>query len=256
MLISNWLTAALLIVICQCLFFAIALLRKRNDLADVAWGIIFIVVAVYLFFRHPNNLNGLVVTILTCLWGIRLALHIGLRLGGSGEDFRYKAWREQWGQYFYWRTFFQVFLLQGFLAWLISFSAIVVFSKQVSIWHWYNWIGGFLWCVGFVFETLGDYQLTVFRKNAFNKGHIITAGLWRYTRHPNYFGEVLQWWGIFFVALQGVFSLLALISPVTITFLILKVSGIPMLEKKYQGNPEFEAYKRKTSAFFPWRAKS
>jgi len=105
--------------------------------------------------------------------------------------------------------------------------------------------------MGFYFEAVGDYQLRTFTKDPSNRGKIIRSGLWRFTRHPNYFGEVVLWWGILLIALSAPNGWVALIGPVTITFLLLQVSGIPMLEKKYEGNPEFEEYKKRTSAFFP-----
>lgn len=112
-------------------------------------------------------------------------------------------------------------------------------------------LGLLMWGVGFFFEAVGDYQLRVFKNDPKNKGKIMTTGLWQYTRHPNYFGEVTMWWGIFLIATHVPFAWVSLVSPVVITILILGVSGIPMLEKKYEGNAQFEAYKRRTSAFFP-----
>ena len=106
-----------------------------------------------------------------------------------------------------------------------------------------------------MFESIGDSQLKYFLQNPTNKGKIITTGLWKYTRHPNYFGEVVLWWGIWFLSLSTSYGLISLISPITITFLILKVSGIPMLEKKYEGRKDFETYKQKTNSFFPWFSK-
>ena len=146
---------------------------------------------------------------------------------------------------------FQVFLLQGFFMLLISTSAITAFADSFGKLGLLEAAGAVVWLTGFFFESVGDLELSRFVKNPANKGKLMTGGLWRYTRHPNYFGEVTQWWGIFLVVLSSPYGFLAIISPLTITFLILKVSGIPMLEKKYEGRADFAQYKRKTSAFFP-----
>jgi steroid 5-alpha reductase family enzyme len=121
---------------------------------------------------------------------------------------------------------------------------------------WSDLLGVLLFALGFFFEAVSDWQLTVFKKGGANKGKIITHGLWRFSRHPNYFGEATLWWGIFLIGFGSPFGLYGVISPLAIAFLLLKVSGIPMLEVKYQGNPEFEAYKARTNAFFPWFPKS
>jgi steroid 5-alpha reductase family enzyme len=134
----------------------------------------------------------------------------------------------------------------------ISLSASVAASAPNTNLNAVSYLGILVWIIGFVFESVGDLQLSKFIALPENKGKIMTKGLWKYTRHPNYFGEVTQWWGIFLIVFTAPLGLLAIVSPLTITFLILKVSGIPMLEKKYKDNPEFEMYKRVTNTFFPW----
>ena len=245
--------AALTIFIYMTIWFLIALYLKRNDIADVAWGLGFIVVCAVIFARGYPNFNFILILILTVLWGLRLAAHIYIRNKGKKEDYRYKAWRDEWGKWFYIRTYLQVFLLQGLFMLLISLSAIVAgsYTNETSI-SFINIAGLILWLIGFIFETFGDLQLSRFISDPNNKGKIMKTGLWKYTRHPNYFGEVTQWWGIFLLAVNLPYGILAVISPLTITFLILRVSGIPMLEKKYEGNTEFEEYKKVTNAFFPW----
>jgi len=119
-----------------------------------------------------------------------------------------------------------------------------------------DFLGVLVWAIGFVFEAVGDRQLLVFVKNPANAGRILQTGLWRYTRHPNYFGEATLWWGVFFIALSVPYGLFAILSPLTIDFLLLKVSGIPMLEKRWEGQPEFEDYKRRTNALVPWFPRS
>ncbi len=231
--------------------FAMSLIKKRNDIADVFWGLGFVLIAWLSFFlTELQNSRGLLVNILVTIWGLRLAIHIYSRHRGKSEDFRYKAWRESWGKLFFVRSYLQVFILQAAFLFLIAIPVIWVnfHSQPIGI---FDFIGLAIWIFGFGFEAIGDWQLREFTKNPSNKGKIIQSGLWKYTRHPNYFGEVVLWWGIFFFALSIPFGFASIFSPILITILILFVSGIPMLEKKYENNPAFIDYKRKTSAFFP-----
>jgi steroid 5-alpha reductase family enzyme len=186
------------------------------------------------------------------VWGTRLTLHIFFRNRGRGEDFRYAKWRKEWGRRVVPRSFFQIFMLQGVFLVLIALPVVLANGSTGKNLMPLDVAGAAVWLVGFFFESVGDYQLSRFRKNPENRGRIMTGGLWRYTRHPNYFGEAAIWWGIFLIALSVRNGWLGIISPLTITFLLLKVSGIAMLEKKYVGNSEFAAYARRTSAFFPW----
>ena len=238
-------------------WFVVALLRKDNSIADIAWGLGFVLVAVATFFRRGSLFLPLLVTALVLVWGIRLSLHILVRNRKRGEDPRYAEWRRKWGRSFLWRSYLQVFLLQGFFLLVISSPVILVNTyrgdyTQGSQGSEFWLAGALLWCVGFFFEVVGDAQLARFKRDPANRGRIMTRGLWRATRHPNYFGESLMWWGIFLVALEIPGGWMTVASPVLITFLLVKVSGVPLLEKRYAGNPEFEDYARRTSAFFPW----
>lgn len=233
--------------------FCMALIKRDNSIVDVVWGLGFIGVAVLTFFLKIGwTARQLIVSVLILIWGIRLALHIAIRKRGKGEDFRYAQWRHNWGRWFVLRSYLQIFVLQGVFLFVIALPIILVnFSSRVDL-TVLDLLGIGVWCVGFFFEAVGDYQLIRFKKRSSNKGKIITTGLWKYTRHPNYFGEVVMWWGIFLLALSIENGWLAILSPLTITFLLLRVSGVTMLEKKYQGNPEFEVYAQRTNAFFPW----
>jgi steroid 5-alpha reductase family enzyme len=173
-----------------------------------------------------------------------------MRNRGKSEDPRYRKWRQEWGKHSVIRAFLQVFLLQGLLIIIISLPVtfIILGQKPFGI---FDIIGFCIWLVGFSFEAVGDYQLMQYKRDPANKGTIMTKGLWTYTRHPNYFGEVILWWGIYIIALSVPQGWLTILGPLTITFLILKVSGIPLLEEKYKENQEFQVYKRRTSAFFP-----
>jgi steroid 5-alpha reductase family enzyme len=234
------------------LWFVVATIKKDNGIFDVAWGLGFVVLALLnLFLAEKIYFTQLLITFLISVWAVRLALHIAYRKRGKKEDFRYAAWREQWGKKAVLKTFVNVAMLQGFFMLIIGLPIIAVNYKPVSNFNIINYIGVVVWIVGFLFEALGDYQLLKFKKDSSNKGEIMTSGLWKYTRHPNYFGEAAMWWGILLIAFSGFYSWM-IISPITITFLLVKVSGVPMLEAKYKDNPKFIEYARKTSNFVPW----
>ena len=233
------------------LWFFFSLIKKRNDVADVAWGLGFVVICLFGAIKQPLLPISLLVYSLVAVWGLRLAIHIALRGKGKEEDFRYQKWRKAWGRFFLLRSYLQVYLLQGFFMILISLPILIVGLAKTQHLNVFSIIGLIVWLIGFAFEAIGDYQLTVFLKHRKNKADIMQTGLWKYTRHPNYFGEVLIWWGIFIITLPLQNGFLGIISPLTITFLLLYVSGIPMLEAKYKDNAQFQDYKRRTSAFFP-----
>jgi len=237
--------------------FAAALLIKNNAIVDVAWGLGFICVAfVTLCLNGRMTPRKGLVTALVLIWGIRLAIHVALRNGGKPEDFRYAKWRKQWGKWFVPRSYLQIYLLQGILLLIISSPLILVNRSQSTGMTLLDIIGVFIWCLGFFFESVSDYQLVRFKGNPAHKGLIMTRGLWKFSRHPNYFGEALLWWGVFIIALSVEYGWIAIVSPLLITFLLLRVSGVTMLEKKYAGNKEYAAYAQKTSAFVPWIPKS
>lgn len=238
--------------------FIIASIIKRNDLADVIWGPgIFLSALTPFVLNFRNDFFFTLVLGLIFLWSLRIFLHIGLRfVHKKEEDFRYKNWRDTW-KWFYTRSFFQVFFLQGFLMILVATSSISLFALGNNFFLPIFLLGVFVALFGLFFEAVGDWQLKKFLD--LKSGGIMTSGLWSYTRHPNYFGEVTFWWGIFIICISSLNPTLiaiSLISPFTITYLILYISGIPMLEAKYIGNTEFENYKKKTNAFFPWFSKN
>jgi len=244
--------AAAAVLIYMLLWFVVSLILKRNDVADIAWGGGFIVAALAaLVSWGAATHRAVLVVALVTIWGVRLALHIGLRNRGKGEDARYRKWREEWGKYATLRSFFQIYILQGALLLVISLPVIRVITSPDSAFGLMDLLGAAVWLTGFLFEAISDWQLLQYKKDPVNKGKVITTGLWRYSRHPNYFGEVTLWWGIYLIALAVPGGWMTIIGPITITGLILGVSGIPMLEKKYEGNAEFDEYKRRTSAFFP-----
>lgn len=232
-------------------FFA-GVVLKRNDVADTAWGLGFVITAWVSFFIFDNHqVPVAIINILVTIWGMRLAIHIFKRSRKKQEDYRYLEFRNKWGKWFYLKSFLQVYILQGFFLFLISFPVIFINGLPgVSI-NLLFLLGIFIWLVGFYFEAEGDHQLAHFLANPDNKGKIMQEGLWKYTRHPNYFGEVTMWWGIFIAVSGFTGGIFSIIGPLTITILILFVSGVPLLEKSFSGNPEFENYKKRTSIFVP-----
>ena len=232
-------------------WFMLSLYLKRNDVADIAWGIGFIFLSLLSLAQTTVSIRGLVLCILVSIWGIRLTGHILLRNRNKSEDFRYKNWRTDWGKWVFIRSYIQVYLLQGAFMFIIALPILLSNISAQTALSFVNIIGIVVWGIGFFFESTADNQLKVFRQNVKNKGKILQTGLWKYSRHPNYFGEVTQWWGIWLVSLNGQYLVLSLLGPLTITFLILFVSGVLLLEKKYSKRTDFQKYKTKTSIFFP-----
>jgi steroid 5-alpha reductase family enzyme len=233
------------------LWFVVAVAARRNDVADVAWGFGFVLMAWMAYSLSGFSPRSLLVDILVTVWGIRLAWHIYQRNHKRPEDHRYQAWRKQWKN-FYLRSYLQVFLLQGFLLYLIAIPILFINRSSLSELALLDCCGVAIWLAGFSVESIADRQLKNFIGDSANKGKIMEGGLWRYSRHPNYFGEVTQWWGIFVIALAVPAGWTTVIGPLTITVLILFVSGVPLLEKKYEGRADFEEYKKRTSIFVPW----
>ena len=243
--------SALVVWAYMTLWYVYALIFKRNDIADVAWGLGFIVVALACLAKTENlQAKAYITALLVIIWGGRLAIHIAIRHQKGPEDKRYQKMREKW-RHPRIMSYLSVFMLQGVFMLLVSAPIYVIMNDTGSEMAWYNWLGIAIWAVGFFFESVSDYQLSRFIAKKPKKGKIMKTGLWKFSRHPNYFGEITQWWGIFMIALLSPYWQFAIIGPLTITALILGVSGIPMLEKRYKGNKEYEKYQKTTSAFFP-----
>jgi steroid 5-alpha reductase family enzyme len=234
------------------LWFLVSLLKKRNDIADEAWGLGFVLLT-WLSYLIIGNLNlpALLVNILVSIWGLRLFWHINARHKKKEEDSRYAVWRKDWGKYFFIRSYLQVFILQGLFLYLVSIPIMLINKNESGGFNLLVIIGFIIWLVGFYFESVGDRQLSQFIKDPNNKGKLMSSGLWKYSRHPNYFGEITQWWGIWLITFNTQNNLLGIVGPITITILILFVSGIPLLESKYKGRVDFEEYKKRTSILIP-----
>ena len=245
--------AAILVFLYFFAFFIAGTLRRNNSIVDIGWGLGFVVVSwLLLLLRLPGSITQWIITLLITLWGGRLFLHILRRNRGKGEDFRYANFRRAWGKWVIPRAFLQIYMLQGVFLYLIALPVILKPETPAPVRPGLLIAGLLVFAIGFAFEIIGDKQLADFRRNPHNQGQIMSRGLWRYTRHPNYFGEATLWWGIFLIAFSGGVHQIAVISPVTITLLLLFVSGVPMLERAMKDRPGYAAYAARTSIFIPW----
>lgn len=246
----------LILLISYILLFLLSIRLKDNSIVDVFWSIGFMITAVVTYIEWIQGLVQSLVTILVLIWGIRLSSHIGFRkLLERKEDPRYAKWREEWwnGWYFYIRSFLQVYILQMILLLVVAIAIIIVnLYGTVNYNSWITYIGVSVALFGLIFESIADRQLAEFIKTK-KPGEIFISGLYRYSRHPNYFGESMFWLGISLIAIQ--YSYFGLISWIVITILLLFVSGVPLQEARYAGRPNWEEYKARTSVFVPWFTK-
>jgi steroid 5-alpha reductase family enzyme len=236
------------------LAWVVSLIRRDASVIDPFWGTGFIVAAVvYLLLTDGFRGRALLVLVLTSVWGLRLAIYIVVRNRGKGEDPRYAAMRAKRPGSFWWYSYAQVFVLQAILLWLVAAplapaEGAAEPARLVAL----DYIGLTVWLVGFFFELTADTQLALFKRKPENRGKLLDTGVWRYSRHPNYFGEALIWWGIWLIACAAR-GYWAVYGPVLITLLLLRVSGVTLLEKSLkESKPGYAEYVRRTSAFVPW----
>jgi len=232
-------------------FWLLSLLRNDVSIVDSLWSLMFLFAAgVYAAVSVENGPRVFLLIGMVFIWALRLSVYITARNHGKPEDYRYQEIRANNQPGFKYKSLFIVFGLQALLAWIISMPLAAAISGQAQI--GYLDLAGFaLWAVGVFFEAMGDLQLSRFRKDPANKGKVLDTGLWRYTRHPNYFGNFTLWWGFYLIALSAG-GWWTIISPLLMTFLLLKVSGVALLEKDISSRrPKYQQYIRKTNAFFP-----
>ena len=246
-----WAGGAVLVVLA--LTFVASKIAGKHSVIDTAWGLLFVAVAVTVFVRSSGiacPTRRWLLLLLPLLWGLRLAQHIGRRSIGKPEDPRYEALlsKARGNPDLY--AIRMVYLLQGILAFLIA-APILVGGFETGRVNAAAWVGLALWCVGVFFEAVGDHQMESFRRNPANKGKVIDVGLWRYTRHPNYFGDACVWWGIFCVAASSWPGVLTFPAPVLMTLLLTKGSGARILDKHMSTRPGWAEYAARTSGFFP-----
>jgi len=233
-------------------FYLLALILKNNGVVDIAWGLGFVLTAAVQILRNPPaDRPKLLILALVVFWGFRLATHILQRNLGKPEDFRYAQMRKKWGKAAPLKSFFFIYMLQGVLMLIVASPILVAMRSPARPLNLLDLAGALIFVFGLLFEAAADIQLAVHIRRPENKGKLMTAGLWSLTRHPNYFGEATLWWGIGLISLSSEFGWAGLIGPAAITFLLRFVSGVPLLEKKYAGRPDWEEYKTRTPIFFP-----
>ncbi len=236
-----------------------ALRFKRNDIADAIWGIGFPLTALGAIWFASPALGPVeyLILVLVSIWAVRISLYVGLRYWRKGhEDVRYAKWRREWGKTAVWRSYLQVWLLQPAILYLIALCYLSALASGPRNFDFLIWVGVGLWVIGFFFEVVSDAQLKRFQSDPSNKGRVLDRGLWAWSRHPNYFGESLLWWGIWLMCFDSETWWWTVISPITITFLVTYVSGVAMLETFMAGRPGWEEYKSRVPVFFPWFPKS
>ena len=241
---------------------SICIFKKNNGLVDIFWGLGFVVLASVTFlFKEGHSLESFVVTGLILLWGLRLSIYLFSRNWTKPEDFRYANWRKDWGRHWIIYSILKVYLLQGVLMQAIAIPIFVTNvmsppeSRLLTSLHlnslFFIFLGAVISIGGIVVEGLSDHQKAIFKNTPGNEKKLCTVGLWKISRHPNYLGESLTWIGIGMVPLGLDWGWLSLFSPILITFLLYFVSGVPLLEKRLEGRPDFEMYKKNTGAIFP-----
>jgi steroid 5-alpha reductase family enzyme len=253
--LSVYLLAGGVILGLMILLWLLSLALRNSSIVDIFWGTGFVIVAWAAYLLTPDGLllHRLLLAGLVTVWGLRLSAHILRRNWGKPEDFRYARWREESGRSWWWFSFFKVFLLQGILMWIISAPLIAVqVGSLPSRLGLLDVLGIVVWVIGFFFEAVGDAQLERFKADPANQGRLLTSGVWRYTRHPNYFGDAAQWWGYFLIAVAAG-AWWTIFSPILMTLLLVRVSGVALLEKTLiETKPGYREYAQTTSAFVPW----
>ena len=236
------------------LLWLLSLYLKDASIVDIFWGPGF-VLSGWVYYANTTGFPArkLLIMGLVSVWGLRLAWHIGRRNIGKGEDFRYQQWRQQYGARWWWLSYLRVFVLQGVIMWLVSAPLLVAqFSAQPARLTWLDYLGAALWLVGFYFEAMGDLQLARFKADPANKGKLLDSGVWRYTRHPNYFGDGAQWLAFYLIAVSAG-GWWTLFSPLIMNFFLRYVSGVVMLEKTLmETKTGYREYAARTNAYIPW----
>ena len=230
----------------------ISLPLRDVSIVDIAWGFGFVLVAWTTYVAGKKPESDLLLPVLATVWGLRLSGYLAWRKAGTPEDFRYREMRDYHPRSFPMRSLLTIFALQGILMWIIALPLQTVNSSgtpSVAL----TLIGVLLWVAGLLFESIGDWQLARFKSDPTNAGRVMDRGLWRYTRHPNYFGDFLVWWGFYFLALASGSPWWSVVGPIIMSVLLMKVSGVTLLEKSLKNRKVgYAEYVARTNAFFPW----
>ncbi len=243
------------ILVFMSLLWVVSLLINNSSIVDIFWGTGFVFASWMTFIKTFETVGSRdwLILILVTIWGLRLTFYVLWRNAGKGEDFRYAKWRRESGDSWWWRSYFKVFLLQGLIMWVVAAPLTAIQTPgAIDVLGILDFVGIAVWVVGFIFESVGDAQLARFKANLENKGQVLRTGLWRYTRHPNYFGDSTQWWGFYILALASG-AWWTILSPILMTYLLVNVSGVAMLERTLKfSKPGYEDYIQETNTFFPW----
>jgi len=252
-LFTIWATGAGVVWVAVTLLWLVSVRLKDASIIDSFWGPGFgLAATTYAWFGQGDPGRTALVLALVWVWAARLGLFIFRRNLGRGEDPRYQAFREHYGrERYWWFSYFQVFLLQGALIVLVSAPLVLALTGSGPLGAW-DALGVLVWALGFGFEALGDAQLARFKADPANQGRVLDTGLWRYTRHPNYFGNACLWWGLFLIACAVPWGVLTAPAPMLMTWLLLRVSGVALTEKNMSRRPGYAEYIARTSAFVPW----
>lgn len=238
------------ILLAVSILWLVSLAMKDSSIVDIFWGTGFVIVGWAYFLMTDLSSRKWLIMALVTIWGLRLSLYLAKRNLGKGEDFRYQRWRNEAGESWWWKSYLKVFLLQGLILWFVSMPLLGAQFYSGEI-YWLDYLAILIWLIGFIFEAGGDWQLMNFRADASNKGKVLNTGLWQFTRHPNYFGDAVQWWGFYLIALAAG-AWWTILSPIFMTFLLMRVSGVVLLEHSLKKTkPEYAEYIAKTSSFFP-----
>jgi steroid 5-alpha reductase family enzyme len=254
-LIELGLAGLVLALVGAVVLWLVSLARRDASIADRFWGLGFVLLAAW-YSSHGGGwpIRSWLLLGLTAVWGIRLSVHIHRRNRGRPEDPRYARWRENGGASYWWTSLWRVFVLQALILWIVSAPLLAGQSSGTPD-HLTaaDFAGSAIWLIGFAFEAVGDAQLAVFRGDPTNAGKVLSTGLWRFTRHPNYFGDALIWWGFFVIATSVPGGGWTVFSPVLMTILLVRVSGVSLLENSLRATKSGHAdYVARTSAFIPW----
>jgi len=242
------LPVALAVLVYVHLFYVAAVLLKNFAIMDIAWGSGFILVALVSYLTSPLTMKSSLLLFMAVIWGLRLTLHIYRRSRGAPEDSRYAELRQLWGKRANLEAYFKIFLFQGVLLLIVSLPISQGMGTEFQPW---NWAGVFIWFIGMAIETWADMHLTYFKSNSKDKGSICMSGPWKFSRFPNYFGEILLWYGVWMTATSG-WNAWTIVGPVTLNLLILRLTGIPPLEQKYQTRADYISYSARVPRLVPF----
>lgn len=254
--ISLYLSALAALLTFAILAWPVSILKKDVSIVDSLWSLFFIVAGTTYFWLVPDpGIRATCILVFVTAWALRLSGYITWRNWGEDEDYRYVAMRKRNDPGFWFKSLYIVFLLQAAIAWVVSLPLMGAMTGGAPL-GWLDLAGMLLFGIGLFFESVGDYQLARFKADPANKGEVMDKGLWRTTRHPNYFGDFCVWWGFYLIALSAG-AWWSFVGPLVMSFFLLKVSGVSMLEKDISDRrPKYADYKRRTNAFFPWQPRS